>query len=115
MLAKQSCRIQEFETNVYYTEEYKDWNSIGDVGLSVNLPDVETATNVWTTAYLVKTLTREYYIMPFGNLIGTVGGTLGLFIGVSFWDLGSALSNFARAGLLRLVTPKTRKPSCAQR
>ena len=101
--SKQSCSIREFGTKAYKKEEDDFCNGIC---FSVKLPDYSQeslSSNVWTDGLLVKTLTREYYVMPLFDLIGTVGGTLGIFIGISIWDLGSAFGNWAKAIKSKLV------------
>ena len=30
----------------------------------------------------------EYYVYTFGGIVGAVGGSLGMFLGFSFWQLG---------------------------
>ena len=39
------------------------------------------------TGEILKTLKKEYYIIDDISAIGTIGGTLGLFIGISFLNI----------------------------
>ena len=64
---------------------------------------MENSTNEWTylfaafkgasrtvwTPQLVKTVNREFYIENEFGLFGTIGGTLGIFVGISFLDVFS--------------------------
>ncbi len=44
-------------------------------------------------------LTRtEYYIYSFSGALGVVGGSLGMFLGFSFWEIGR---NFLRIGNMK--------------
>ena len=39
---------------------------------------------------------EEYLLYDFNGLVGTVGGTLGLFIGFSFYDVIINLTNYLK-------------------
>ena len=41
--------------------------------------------------HLAKMVRKEYLIVTEIGVMGTVGGTLGLFIGLSFWDISSCV------------------------
>ena len=73
---------------------------IGEVVLSQNRPgNIDNHTFVtyfeFDPPYRVK-VREEYLIYDFIGLVGSVGGTLGLFIGFSFYDIISRLYNKLR-------------------
>ena len=67
----------------------------------------ESTNTMWTDNF-VKTVREEHYIMTDVGLIGTVGGTLGLFVGLSFLDMGTKMVTTITNGLSKLVCKKRR-------
>ena len=65
----------------------------------------KSTNNIWTDKF-VKTVGEEHYIMTDVGLIGTVGGTLGLFVGLSFLDMGTKVVTTIRNGLSKWVWKK---------
>ena len=57
--------------------------------------------HLWTDG-LTKTVKKEYYIMTQSGMIGVVGGTLGLFVGLSFIDLSLTMVNLGYKALVKI-------------
>ena len=56
-----------------------------------------------------KTIREEYYIMDPITFMGVLGGTVGMFVGLSFFDLSSRI-----VGLLFMLITYTRKQKKAK-
>ncbi len=50
----------------------------------------------------VKHIT-EYFVYDFGRLLGNVGGSLGMFVGLSFYHVFEHAFDFAYAGVRRVL------------
>ena len=110
-----SCTIKEFfvhqvNEGVPYKRE-KHFNYPGSIrgntgfGLDFKMAWPRSANNQW--AYRsIKTLHQEYYIMTEIGLIGTVGGTLGLFVGLSFTGCGTVMMRLIKWVLSGMVAKK---------
>ena len=57
--------------------------------------------HLWTDS-ITKTVKKEYYIMTQSGMIEVVGGTLGLFVGLSFIDLSLTMVNLGYKALVKL-------------
>ena len=58
----------------------------------------------WTYS-VVKTINQEYYIMDGIAFVGIIGGTMGLFVGLSFMDINTGIVEL----LIMLVVCKLKK------
>ena len=76
-----SCHTKEFRT------EHRDEGILGRMGgfleLEYKFTAPISASNSWTDKP-TKTSIKHFYLTTWNTLIGTVGGTLGLFVGLSF-------------------------------
>ena len=83
-----SCTIKEFRTKNWAVSNHYE----GDHSLSLiyKFTVPVTTSNSWTDKPS-KTIVTQFYITTWNSLIGTVGGTLGLFVGLSFLGVGTWL------------------------
>ena len=106
-----SCVAKEFHIDkVHKDGPYvgPDGQDSSGFGLNIKFSISESTNNMWTDRF-TKTVTQEYYIKTGIEVIGTVGGTLGLFVGLSFLDSGSFLVMIIQNGLSKLVGKKRKK------
>ena len=68
------CSVSEFRSN------------FADMTLAVDA----TTIVLYYPSTKVKTQT-EYYVYSFSGIVGAVGGSLGMFLGFSFWQFGGDL------------------------
>ena len=54
----------------------------------------ENSTNLWILKPKMRIITKEYLIYNVVSMIGTIGGSLGLFLGFSFYGAISDLLEF---------------------
>ena len=71
----QSCEIPEYTASVMSTR----LDTPGMCAIVLSYPTVKA---------LFKS---EYYVYTIGGIIGAVGGSLGMFLGFSFWQMGGDL------------------------
>ena len=62
------------------------------------------ANKEWSKS-VAKTINQEYYIMDGKAFVGIIGGTLGLFVGLSFMDI----NNLAIDLLFKLIAYKLKR------
>ena len=87
-ICPKSCSIKKYLGEIVYKDD------IANYGFSYNntfYTDFDFA-----PPYKVK-VSEQYLIYDFIGLVGSVGGTLGLFIGFSFYDMISRLCNKLRS------------------
>jgi hypothetical protein len=66
--------------------------------------ETKRSLSVWLVlASNIVTIHEEYLVYDFLSFVGSVGGSLGLFVGFSFFDFGSMLTNIIFA---KLTTPQ---------
>ena len=65
---------------------------------------VPRSTRAWTHS-IHKTIMTEYYIIDDITFIGLIGGTLGLFVGVSFMDVSTQIVN----GVISAINCKSKR------
>ena len=75
----ESCTIREYTGKVDYKEPMEDNHTFG-------------MTIRFARPYTMTTY-EEYLLYDFSELVGSVGGTLGLFIGFSFYDMILKITN----------------------
>lgn len=90
----QYCNIKEYiitetETNPRITEGWGE-----RIRLEFEF-EVSRQSRVWSDGF-VKSFHKEYFVMTMIGLIGTIGGTLGIFVGFSFLDSGSLVLTSAK-------------------
>ena len=71
--------------------------------------EIPNTFNMWFTMQGNKEIHREYLVYDPLDFIGTVGGTLGLFVGFSFfglWDIVEYLSAFVKKFISGLRRPR---------
>ena len=83
-----SCTIKEFRTK-HWTVSNRDEDD-HSLSLIYKFTALVTTSNSWTDKPS-KTIVTQFYIRTWNLLIGTVGGTLGLFVGLSFLGVGTWL------------------------
>ena len=76
------------------------------IGIYIALPS--STNNAWTNQ-IFKTVRQEYYVMTMVGLIGTVGGTLGLFVGLNFMDSGNSIINMIKKSAFCIFGRKAAK------
>ena len=67
-----------------------------------------TMTNRDWSIYIDKTVNQEYYIMDGITFVGIIGGTMGLFVGLSFMDINSRIVKLIFK-VLEVITQKKAK------
>ena len=80
------CKIQEYSGKIDYNDDK-------------TTSETETNTLLLHLRYSrphTVTLSEEYLIYDSIGMVGSVGGTLGMFIGFSFYDLVVRMANFFR-------------------
>ena len=97
-------QIQDIETykRDYFLEHLVS-DDMEDNGFGLFLQMDGFANNLWT-GQVIKTVHREYFVMSNTGLIGTVGGTLGLFVGLSFTRCGAVIISMIKncsSGMVR--------------
>ena len=65
---------------------------------------VPRSTRAWTHS-IHKTIMTEYYIIDDITFIGLIGGTLGLFVGVSFMEVSTQIVN----GIISAINCKSKR------
>ena len=65
-------------------------------------------TNRDWSIYIDKTVNQEYYIMDGITFVGIIGGTMGLFVGLSFMDINSRIVKLIFK-VLEVITQKKAK------
>ena len=81
------CNIKEYTVvEKELIPPSKGWGYVGRIRLEFEFM-VPRETTYWSDKF-VKTYRQEYLIMSTIGLIGTVGGTLGLFVGFSIFEYG---------------------------
>ena len=78
-----SCTVEEYEGRVDFEDMRPEEISIFQLIFRYSPP------------YKVL-VTQEYLIYDSIGMIGSVGGTLGMFIGFSFYDVVARMANFFR-------------------
>ena len=73
-----SCTTFEFRG---IAKKYLEWTSVGELIL-------------WIYVSEEMNVQEEYFIYSFVDLIGIIGGNLGLFVGFSFYDVFNILMDF---------------------
>ena len=112
-----SCYTKEYFVDRDRYESYWDFRVTGSFGhksgfgFSYKIGSAESTSQTWTNK-IVKTVHKEYYVMTEIGLIGTVGGTLGLFVGLSFANSGTvmmrAMKNVLSSRIVRKKPSKNR-------
>ena len=67
------------------------------IGISTFLIGVETSKSIgiwFRSGSETRTINKEYYVYDTPALVGTIGGSLGLFLGFSFYDCLSQVIDF---------------------
>ena len=82
--ALRSCKIKEYTPEI--SMSYKQSRH-----LKVVVSFRASSRNVRWSNIVQKTVKEEYYIMDFITFVGLIGGTMGLFVGLSFMDINSCL------------------------
>ena len=72
-----------------------------DVQLRIQIMTPRFANKEWSKS-VAKTINQEYYIMDGKAFVGIIGGTLGLFVGLSFMDI----NNLAVDLIIKLIACK---------
>ena len=97
----------------WYISDSSDMGNNG-FGLLYQMSLPRSANNLWL-GRLTKAVRTEYYVMSEIGLIGTVGGTLGLFVGWSFTGCGTVMMRMIKNCLSgmrmvrRRIHPKRRQ------
>ena len=91
---KQSCRIMEFRTEYDMRKSSKlDAKNKCSLEYKFALPQSSTNLRFRTPFKVVKT---EYFVMSWMALVGTVGGTMGMFVGFSVFGTFEMVTQAAR-------------------
>ena len=82
---KKNCKTTEYHSDVVYDGSIHNYFEIGTIGFGYRFVTPET-----TTIY------NEYLIYDQTHMIGSIGGTLVMFIGFSFMKIFSSVINIVK-------------------
>ena len=83
-----SCRITEYKIDAH--SGFKKTIQKSKIHVHLRFETSKSENRVWNRIPK-KTLMEEYFIMDEITFVGIIGGTLGLFVGLSFMDLVSVV------------------------
>ena len=89
---EKACHIKEYVVESLKITEKKFKNNKQGLTVSFNFK-APTFSRVGWTSQLYKTVYEEYRLVNEITLTGVVGGTIGMFVGLSFMDLASGIMN----------------------
>ena len=95
--SSKSCKVEGFFFEDQYEGEVETQHQF-QVRFEISAP---TSTVHIQTSKVLKTMRKEYYVMTDIGLIGALGGTFGLFVGLSFLDVGIKTIDWAWAWAMR--------------
>ena len=86
---KIACNVKEYK----FGEAERVRDESGDGGSLVFEYgfDLPSSTNSHRYRFPLKVVKTEYEVFPFISLVGVVGGTLGMFVGMSFMGIAEQL------------------------
>ena len=94
-----SCKIKEYTPEI--SMSYKQTRH-----LKLVVSFRASSRNIRWSNTIQKTVKEEYYIMDFITFVGLIGGTLGLFVGLSFMDISSCLIEIVDKTILCVLKHK---------
>ena len=102
-----SCTKMEYQYVLGYSRELMN-SSKNNMRFVFEFQASRSLSDGWSLS-VQKTIREEYYIMDPITFIGVLGGTVGMFVGLSFFDLSSRI-----VGLLFMLITYTRKQKKAK-
>ena len=95
------CNMMEYKYTISSSRKLKNHIERNDVLLMIKIKAPRFTNREWSKS-VPKTINQEYYIMDGKAFVGIIGGTLGLFVGLSFMDI----SNLSVDLIIKLIACK---------